>query len=416
MSETGTATVPVWTLATEETVVPLFADETALTSQRLTELRSVLAAMAASPIATLEVHPLPQDLDRSTGIPLGSASPLAQNLSTLIQQTSKPSAVAGGEALYRMVVPAKVAAQVGNGLLKSMPSKAAAGVHGALIGRSGIAAQATFVPVAGTAAAGAAGVGVLTVAAPLVLMAVAVGASAHAEQQRQKALEQITKLLEKLDQHNLNTERDQLDGSRDAIEKATAVLLDRGRVGAALGLDAAVRDINVAIAAASRRLKDWQKALKDLPTKVEQTRLQKAFPGISSAGGEFRTHLQLAGLAIALKRRVLVLQAVEHAQSDVANPFKAFTEALKDDSARIDDLEAGIADLLRSLSRVELTSSRRIVDVMVSSGEVDKLLSASYQLRAIGDDVANSTIGGDVAIDIARDRDGSLVVLPAQAV
>jgi hypothetical protein len=58
-----------------------------------------------------------------------------------------------------MVVPAKVAAQVGSGLIKPMASKAASGgVHSALMGSSKIAAQATFVPVAGTAAtAGAVG-------------------------------------------------------------------------------------------------------------------------------------------------------------------------------------------------------------------------------------------------------------------
>jgi nucleotide-binding universal stress UspA family protein len=417
----GIAAVPVWTLTTQDADVPRFADETALTSQRLAELRSVLAAMSASPIATLEVHPLTENIDRGSGIPLGSASPLAQQLSTLIQQTSKSTpavnVLTGGEALYRMVVPAKVAAQVGSGLLKSMPSKAAAGgIHGAITGTSGIAAQATFVPVAKTAAVGAAGVGALTVAAPLILLAVAAGVSAHAENQRQKALEQITKLLEKLDRHNLDTERDELDGSRDAIDKATAVLLDRGRPGATLGLDTAVGDINKAIAATRRRLKLWQTALNGLPAKIEQSRLQKDFPGIYTLGGEFRTHLQLAGLAIALKRRVLVLQAVEHAQSDGTNPFKAFTEALKEDGARIDELENDISEVLRSLSRVQLTSSRRVVDMMVSSGDVDKVLSASYRLRSIGDTVEASNSASDVVIDIARNRDGSLLVLPAHAV
>lgn len=421
MSKERVAAVPVWTLSTKDAAVPPFADETVLTSRRLAELRSILAAMAASPITTLEVHPIPESIDRGIGISLGSASPLAQHLSKLLQQTSQAApavdVAAGGEALYRMVVPAKVATQVGSGLLRPMASKAAAGgIHGAITGTSGIAAQATFVPVARTAAASSAGVGVLTVAAPLILMAVAAGISAHAEGQRQKSLERIAKLLEKLDQHNLDTERDQLDGSRDAIDKATAVLLDRGRPGATLGLDTAVGDINKAIAATARRLKLWQTALKELPAKVEQSRLQKDFPGICTPGGEFRTHLQLAELAIALKRRVLVLQAVEHAQSNEANPFETFTEALNDDGARIDQLENDIFELLRSLSRVQLTSSRRVVDMMVSSGDVDKLLSASYRLRSIGDDVETSNLAGDVAIDMVRNQDGSLLVLPVRAV
>jgi hypothetical protein len=129
-----------------------------MTPQRLAELRTVLATLADSPIATLEVHPLPRNVDGRRGIPLDSASPLAQHLSQLIAQTSKAAPAAGvgaaGEALYRMVVPAKVAAQVGSGLVKPMASKAAGGgVHSALVGTSGIAAHATFVPVAAPAAA-----------------------------------------------------------------------------------------------------------------------------------------------------------------------------------------------------------------------------------------------------------------------
>ena len=72
----------------------------------------------------------------------------------------------------------------------------------------------------GTAAAG----GAITVAAPLVLLAVAVGASAYADNQRQKAIEHITELLEQLHDDKLEHERNELDGCRDAIDKATGLL------------------------------------------------------------------------------------------------------------------------------------------------------------------------------------------------
>lgn len=146
------AVVPVWTLATRDVSVPAIMDDT-MTPERLGELRTVLAAMADSPIATLEAHPMPKDLDRGARIHLDRASPLATHLSQLVGQTSKAapaaSTAAAGEVLYRMVVPAKVAAQVGSGLVKPMASKAVAGgVHSALRGSSRIAGQATFVPVA----------------------------------------------------------------------------------------------------------------------------------------------------------------------------------------------------------------------------------------------------------------------------
>jgi hypothetical protein len=161
------------------------------------------------------------------------------------------------------------------------------------------------------------------VAAPLVLMAVAVSVSAHAEHQRQQAIERITDLLEQLHEDNLDKERNELDGCREAIDKATSILLDQGRIGFSLGLDSSVHGINTAIAATRRRLKKWEAALDALSDgAVEVSELKKSFPGITEEGGTFRAHLEIARLAIALKRRVLVLQAVEHAQQDTAIPSR----------------------------------------------------------------------------------------------
>ena len=149
----GMAAVPVWTLSTSTaTKIPTFADDDSLTAARLAELRSALAAFAGSPLVTLEAHALPKELDRSSGIRLDAMSPLAQELAHLVSRTAKSASAvakveAAGDVLYRMVVPAKVAAQVGKGLVQPMASKAVAGgVHSAMVGASGIAAQATFVP------------------------------------------------------------------------------------------------------------------------------------------------------------------------------------------------------------------------------------------------------------------------------
>ena len=152
-------------LATEDVSVPDVTGGAQMTPERLAELRTVLTTLADSPIATLVAHPVTSKRPRSGGISLHATSPLAQNLSQLVSQTAKsaPAAAnvtASGEVLYRMVVPAKVAAQVGKGLVRPMASKAAAGgVRSALVNSSGIAAQASFVPVAGQAAAAGAATG-----------------------------------------------------------------------------------------------------------------------------------------------------------------------------------------------------------------------------------------------------------------
>ncbi|MBT2479557.1 hypothetical protein [Streptomyces sp. ISL-94] len=432
MTDDRKAIVPVWTLATGDVRVPALVGDEPMTAERLAELRSVLAVLADEPIATLEVHPLPDKLDRSRGIPLDAASPLAEHLSKLITQSARGSSVAAtataaGEGLYRMVVPAKVAAQLGQGIVRPMASKVAAGgIHGVLVNSTGIAAQATFVPVGKAAAAGAvggagatagvavAGSAAFTVAAPLVLMAVAMGLSANADHKRQQAIEHITELLEQLHEQKLDDERSELDGCRDAIDKATAVLLDQGKLGVSLGLDSAVHAISKALAAADRRLAKWQSALDKLPDgkAVEIGTLNKSFPGVDDHGGTFRTHLELAALAIALKRRVIVLQAVEHAQIDPGNLFENFARALKADQQRLDKLESSIAGVLERLSALELARTSSLLPLM-HIGDVDRLLRAANGLHKLGDGVMVNSPTTDVAIEIARNKDGSVVVFPA---
>ncbi|MFI0935683.1 hypothetical protein ACH4RG_28720 [Streptomyces sp. NPDC021019] len=434
MTDDRKTTVPVWTLATADVRVPGLAAGESMTAERLAELRGVLAALADEPIVTLEVHPLPDKIDRGCGMPLDAASPLAQHLSQFITQSTRSSltaarATAAGENLYRMVIPAKVAAQFGQGVVRSMvPKGAVGGIYGELVNSTGrIASKATFVPVGGAAAAGtvggagatagaaAAGGTALTVAAPLVLMAVAVGVSAHADRRRQQAIEHITELLERLQEEKLDDERSTLDGCRGAIDKATAILLDQGKLGVSLGLDSAVHAIDTALSKADGRSIRWQGALDGLREgeAVELGKLTKAFPGVDDHGGTFRTHLELASLAIALKRRVVVLQAVEHAQSNEGNPFTNFTRELRRDQQRLDEMESSIAGVLVRLSTLELARPSGLRAPVFTTGEVDRLMSATHRIHQLGRGVTVHSPTTDVAIEIARDKDGSVVVFPA---
>jgi hypothetical protein len=252
------------------------------------------------------------------------------------------------------------------------------------------------------------------VAAPLVLMAVAVGVSAHADRKRQQAIAHITDLLEQLQADKLDDEHSALNGCRPAVDKATAILLDQGRLGVSLGLDSAVHTIDTALSKADIRLARWRSALDKLPEgePIEVSTLTESFPGVDEAGGTFRTHLELAGLAIALKRRVNVLQAVERAQSEPDNLFENFTRALKDDEQRLNELETGITSVLLRLSALELARPNGKLRVF-TTGDVDRLMRAAHQIRHLGDGVALNGRPTDVAIEIARDRDGSVVVFPA---
>lgn len=407
--------VQVWALATEEVTVAPFVDEGPMTPERLRELRTVLAALATAPIATLEVHPLPAGVDRSRGIALGNASPLARYLSQLIGQTPASGAASSGGNLYRMVVPAKVAAQFGSGLIQLMLSSSVpSGIRSALMNFSGTAGQAAFVQVAGKGAAAALGGGALTVAPPLIMMAVAAGLSARSEMASQR----IAELLDTMHEDALDRDRDRnsLESCRIPIEKATAIVLDQGAVGHSLGLSSAVDKIETAITAARRHLKRWEKALADLPDgPVEAARITKDFPGIEDPSGAFRAHLELAELAINLKRRVNVLQAVEHAQLNPDNAFERFMRELSADEKSVDELEGRIAAVLRRLSALEVDRGHGLFDFVFTLGEVDDLLRMARLLRELGEGVDTSRTASDVAIEMVREADGSVVVFPALA-
>lgn len=134
-------------------------------------------------------------------------------------------------------------------------------------------------------------------------------------------------------------------------------------------------------------------------------------------GGEFRAHLELANLALALKRRVLVLQAVEHAQLEGANhPFKTFIRTLQSDERKINQLEFGILEVVRGLSNLELKRRGGVRSAFFTPGEVDDLLRAAYRLRTLSDEFGLHAGQSDVAIEIERSADGSLVVFPAARV
>ena len=210
-----------------------------------------------------------------------------------------------------------------------------------------------------------------------------------------------------------------MDACRAAIDKATSILLDRGKLGLSLGLDSASYAISKGIEGSSRRLRKWQEALDSLSEgAVSIKELEAAFPGISEEGGEFRTHLELARLAIALKRRIVVLQAVEHAQMDETdNPFKSFASTLNADARSLDKLESGINSVLYRLSTLELKSNNRgFKKLAVSQKDVDSLLEMVYRLRSFESDINSENSRADVAIEIERKVDGSVVVFPAEEV
>lgn len=399
--------VPFCTLATEDAPVPDVMPAEPMAGDRFAEMRSALAALVDTPLVAVEVHPLSRGLDRDDGIKLASASPLATCLGEFTVAVPKFAAAAQGGALYRMVVPAKFAEQVGTKLVRSMPSPAVpGGVGSALMGRSGIVGHASFVPVRTP--------GLVAIAAPLALNFVAAGLSMHAERQRQLVLENITQLLEELRDEALQQERDRLNGCRGAVDKAAAILFDGGEIGSSVGLGASASIINTAFETATRRASLWQGHLEGYGQgRIHPHALLRDFPGIDGDGGRFRTQLAIAQLAIALKKRLVVIQAAQHAQLNPTNPLKYFGRALASDQDDIRRLEARISDVMSGLGAVRLDRARGIRDrIALPTGDVDLILRTTDRLRELGP-IQVDERQRDVAIEVAQYVDGSVTVYPA---
>lgn len=402
--------VPFCNLPVEDTEIPDLMPAEPMMGDRLAEMRSALAAIVQTPIVGLETHPLPDNLNRSNGIKLSNTSPLAVQLGKFVATVPKMAAAVSGEGLYRMVVPAKFATQMGTGLVRSMTSnEVPGGIHSALTGRSGIVGQAAFVRVPRP--------GLAALVAPLAMNFVAAGLSMHAERQRQLVLENITRLLDEMRDEMLKQERDKVNGCRGTLHKAAAILLDGGHIAASLGLDTSVGIINTATETANRRVETWQTHLDGYKNKrIHPLTLAKDFPGIDSEGGRFRTELEIAMLTIALRKRVVVIQAAQHAQLNPTNPLKHFAQSLERDQNAIDQLETEITEVLSGLGAVRLDRARGIRDkIALPTGDVDLILRTADSLR----DLARTDFSQrqpDVAIEAAYDADGSVTVFPAVAV
>jgi hypothetical protein len=75
-------------------------------------------------------------------------------------------------------------------------------------------------------------------------------------------------------------------------------------------------------------------------------------------------------------------------------------------------LESGIAEVLERLSALELTRPQGLRPVFKSK-EVDHMLRAAHLIHKLAADARTAARPADLAIDIARERDGSVVVFPA---
>jgi hypothetical protein len=287
--------LPFWILGSgPEEALPIDVRVKAegLTAGKLQQLRSALAAFADDPPVTLERYELPAGTIVG-GHAVAQGAPILKHLAEIVGPKAAAAARprAGGETLYRMVVDQRIAGQFAQGLARPMGA-ADGGIYSAVLGKSGIVANARFVPAAaegggiGLAAAGGAATGLggaVVAAAPFVILAIAAAGAIYTEEQRRRALERIESSLKGLLQNDLDQEMAAINGAMPALAKATSLLIDEGRLGASLGIDAAAYAIDTAIERAKSRTQRWLQDVSLLSQKATVDQIEKSFPGVRTA-------------------------------------------------------------------------------------------------------------------------------------
>jgi hypothetical protein len=395
-----------------------------LTAAKLQQLRSALAAFADDPLVTLERYELPAGTVTG-GHPVAQGAPILQHLAQIVgpNAAAAPEASAGGETLYRMVVDQRIAAQLAQGLARPMKA-AAGGNYGDFIGKAGIVGKARYFPVAaaegggiGLAAVGggtAIGLGgAVVAAAPFVIPVLAAACAFYAEEQRRRALERIESSLKELLQNDLDQEMAAINGAMPALAKATSLLADEGRLGAGLGIDAAANAIDTAIARARQRTQRWLYDASRLSERATVDQIEKAFPGAKDGDGRFVAELRMAGLAIAAKRRLMVLQAAEHAQLNQGLSLKRFLAELEREATALNELEASLIDLLTRLSELPIRTGGGIFDRLhLSADDADELLKWPERLRDLRRrEAPGVNSAGHIEISIVLGADGHARIL-----
>jgi hypothetical protein len=423
--------LPFWILGSgPEEALPIDVRVKAegLTAEKLQQLRSALAAFADDPPVTLERYELPAGTIVG-GHAVAQGAPILKQLAEIVGPKAAAAArpPAGGETLYRMVVDQRIAGQLAQGLARPMGA-AGGGIYSAVLGKGGIVANARFVPAAaaegggvGLAAAGGGAAiglgGAVVAAAPFVILAIAAAGAIYTEEQRRRALERIESSLKELLQNDLDQEMAAINGAMPALAKATSLLVDEGRLGKSLGIDSAAYAIDTAIERAKSRTQRWLQDVSLLSQKATVDQIEKSFPGVKNGGGRFVAELRMAGLAIAAKRRSMVLQAVEHAQLNQGLSLRRFLAEIEREATALDELEASLIDLLTRLSELPIRVGSGIRGRILLSSDADELLKWPERLRDLRrSEAPRVNASGHMEIGIVLGADGRARILEPSVV
>lgn len=238
------------------------------------------------------------------GETLSASSGIARQLMAVVERTGS-KLPAAGETLFRLELPA------GQTMANLIPA-VGGGFRGAtrLAGSTKFAGQAKLLPVGGAA------VGTGVALGPLLgLVALSVGADMLASRQQEAKLDAITRVVERLENHELNELIAALDSAEHVLGDSTAALLDRLDVPEAVGLGTTAARVKEIKALTLNWLKKWEEVVAqfaDRPGGVPFSDVEESLGRIAIGGfPAFGLQVQLAYRSIALDSRTHIVAMTE---------------------------------------------------------------------------------------------------------
>jgi hypothetical protein len=344
------------------------------------------------------------------GPPLRAGSALARNLGSILDQAGRSRMLsAGSEALFRIEVP------TGSTINDLVPALGG-GFRGLVRtgGKAAISGHVRLHPVTGVAAVGAG----LGLGPAVALLALSVGCEMLARHQQDKKLRDIQSGVNALVRGTEQQTRAQLHAAEQAIEQASAAVLDRIQVPSAIGLGSARTNLRVIKNQATEWLDDWQERLQD--AKVGETGIDFGVMRKVLGGDEgekeylkFPDRVAVLYRALALDSRAMVLTGAEAALARPDLTLDNLQEQLARDLASNAELQARLRGLLWDLVAEPVSFSLPAMPntgkkvARLSRGLIGLAQAASRTPEALG----VLTPANQQVTEVLAAKDGSLRIL-----
>jgi hypothetical protein len=232
--------------------------------------------------------------------------------------------------------------------------------------KTSITGHARLIPVA----AGATGAGIAL--GPLVgLMALSVGAEMLGRHQQEKKLAAIHHGIKALKKALEENTRAELDSAEQALEQASAAILDRIEVPSAIGLGPARQDLRVIKNRGLGWLQEWEQRAADVDRGrggISFGRMRDVLGGEDSGDSylEFPNRVATFYRALALDSRALVLTGAEAALRGDDSSIGHLQEQLRTQLSVNADAQDRLRELLWTLASIPVTYSSPAVSPMGS--------------------------------------------------